>query len=111
MTEYRAHFDATVEFSNGGGLTAEAFRIDLPGATATDFWGTAGVDIHQLPAEWVMPATAMVDAALAGFDQGEFATIPALPELADWTAFEAARGALTPNLSRSWPAKRYGVPA
>ena len=35
MTEYRAHFDATVEFSNGGGLTAEAFRIDLPGATAT----------------------------------------------------------------------------
>jgi len=83
----------------------------MPGATATDFWGTAGVDIHQLPTEWVMPATAMVDAALAGLDQGEFATIPALPELADWTAFEAARGALTPNLSRSWPAARYGVPA
>ena len=30
MTEYRAHFDATVEFTNGGGLTANAFRLDLP---------------------------------------------------------------------------------
>jgi kynurenine formamidase len=30
MTEYRAHFDATVQFSNGGGLTATGFRLDLP---------------------------------------------------------------------------------
>lgn len=30
MTEYRAHFDASVVFVNGGGLTAEAFRLDLP---------------------------------------------------------------------------------
>ncbi|MGV8886412.1 MAG: cyclase family protein [Microbacteriaceae bacterium] len=30
MTEYRAHFDANVEFSNGGGLTANAFRLDVP---------------------------------------------------------------------------------
>jgi len=28
--EYRAHFDARVTFANGGGLTAEAFRLDLP---------------------------------------------------------------------------------
>ena len=34
MTEYRAHFDATVEFTNGGGLTANAFRLDLPSADA-----------------------------------------------------------------------------
>ncbi|MGN6200414.1 cyclase family protein [Humibacter sp.] len=32
MTEYRAHFDATVEFVNGGSLTAEGFRLDLPSA-------------------------------------------------------------------------------
>ena len=31
MREYRAHFDARVEFANGGGLTAEAFRLDVPG--------------------------------------------------------------------------------
>lgn len=30
MPEYRAHFDAVVEFANGGSLTAEGFRIDLP---------------------------------------------------------------------------------
>ena len=30
--EYRAHFDARIEFANGGGLTAEAFRLDLPSA-------------------------------------------------------------------------------
>jgi kynurenine formamidase len=32
MAEYRAHFDATVEFVNGGSLTAEGFRLDLPSA-------------------------------------------------------------------------------
>ena len=31
MTEYRAHFNAEVEFANGGRLTAEGFRLDLPG--------------------------------------------------------------------------------
>ena len=30
--EYRAQFDATVTFSNGGGLTARDFRIDVPHA-------------------------------------------------------------------------------
>lgn len=30
MPEYRAHFDATVEFVNGGSITAEGFRLDLP---------------------------------------------------------------------------------
>jgi len=30
--QYRAHFDARVEFVNGGYLTAEGFRLDLPTA-------------------------------------------------------------------------------
>jgi kynurenine formamidase len=30
MTEYRASFDATVSFSNGGDLTAHGFRVDVP---------------------------------------------------------------------------------
>jgi hypothetical protein len=54
-----------------------------------------------------MNADEMVDAALAGFDQGEFITIPSLPDLADWEAYEAARRKLIPNLSRSSPAGRY----
>ena len=30
MTEYRASFDATIRFSNGGDLTAHGFRVDVP---------------------------------------------------------------------------------
>ena len=83
-------------------------QVVLPGATATDFWEVVGVPIERLPAGWVMPATAMVDAALAGLDQGEFATIPALPDTSDWRDYEAARQKLIPNLSVSVPAARYG---
>ena len=36
MTEYRAHFDAEIDFVNGGGLRAEAFRLDLPSADLTE---------------------------------------------------------------------------
>jgi kynurenine formamidase len=33
MTEYRASFDADITFSNGGGLSAQGFRLDLPGSS------------------------------------------------------------------------------
>ena len=79
----------------------------LPGATATEFWGIAGTPLEHLPDEIVMSAEDMVDAALTGFDQGELVTIPALPDTADWDAYEAARQNLLPNLSRSSPAARY----
>jgi arylformamidase len=36
VTEYRAHFGADVEFVNGGRLTAEGFRLDLPGPKLSD---------------------------------------------------------------------------
>jgi short-subunit dehydrogenase len=49
----------------------------------------------------------MVDAALAGLDQGELITIPSLPDAADWEAYESARQKLAPNLSRKIPAARY----
>ena len=78
-----------------------------PGATATDFWDIAGTPIQHLPGEIVMTAEAMVDAALAGLDMGEFVTIPSLPDIADLHAYEAARQKLMPNLSRQVPAARY----
>jgi short-subunit dehydrogenase len=84
-------------------------QVVLPGATATPLWGKAGVAIESLPAEWVMSTEDMVDASLAGLDQGEFATIPALPNAGDFDAYEKARLALAPNLSRKYPADRYGV--
>jgi short-subunit dehydrogenase len=92
-------------------LASKGIRIQavLPGATATDFWDTAGLPIQNLPQGIVMSAEAMVDAALAGYRQGEFITIPSLPDKADWDAFEAARRALAPNISHVHPAERYGV--
>lgn len=79
----------------------------LPGATSTDFWNVAGTPVEHLPDSIVMKAEDMVDAALAGLRQGESVTLPSLPDVADWTAFEAARRALGPGLSRSAPAARY----
>lgn len=82
----------------------------LPGATATKFWDTAGGSIEALPSELVMRADDLVDAALAGFDQGEFITIPSLPDAADWNTYEAARQTLIPKLSLSASADRYHIP-
>jgi uncharacterized protein len=86
-------------------------QVVLPGATATPLWDKAGVPITNLPPEWVMTTEDMVDASLAGLDQGEFVTIPALPNVADFEAYEKARLALAPNLSRKNPADRYAVAA
>jgi short-subunit dehydrogenase len=82
-------------------------QVVLPGATATEFWDKAGTPIEQLSAQIVMSRENLVDAALAGFDMGEFATVPSLPDAADWDAFEAARVALGPDLSHTQPAQRY----
>lgn len=92
-------------------LTDKNIRVQavLPGATATEFWGIAGMPVEHLPGEIVMSAEAMVDASLKGFDQGEFATIPALEDAALLQAHEDARQAMMPHLSRSVPAARYGV--
>ncbi|NYH12206.1 SDR family NAD(P)-dependent oxidoreductase [Pseudomonas moraviensis] len=83
----------------------------LPGATATEFWGVAGTPLEHLPEAIVMRAEDMVDAALSGLDQGEFITIPALAEIADLDAYEAARQKLLPNLSLSAAAARYRTEA
>jgi uncharacterized protein len=91
---------------NGKGIRVQAV---LPGATRTPLWSLAGIDVDTALKGRVMDAGDMVDAALAGFDLGEFATVPSLPELKDWNAFEAAREALKPNLSLAEPARRYGV--
>jgi short-subunit dehydrogenase len=83
----------------------------LPGVTATPFWDRAKFPVGNLPAELVMATEEMVDASLAGLDQGELITIPALPNIGDWDKFEEARKALGPNLTRQHSAARYGISA
>ncbi|MCU1748488.1 SDR family NAD(P)-dependent oxidoreductase [Pseudomonas sp. 6D_7.1_Bac1] len=92
-----------VELS-GSGVQVQAV---LPGVTRTEIWERSGIDASAIPAEMVMEAGEMVDAALSGFDQGELITIPSLPDAADWNAFVTARHALGPNLSKSAAAARY----
>jgi short-subunit dehydrogenase len=91
----------------GKGVQVQAV---LPGATASEFWGRAGIGGHQnLPSQIVMSPEELVDASLAGFDSGELVTIPSLPEVADWEKFNTARVALGPNLSHKHAAERYAV--
>ncbi|MEY9594799.1 short-subunit dehydrogenase [Bradyrhizobium yuanmingense] len=61
-------------------LAGKGIRVQavLQGATATEFWDIAGTPVHQLPAQIVMSADDLVDAALAGLDLGETVTIPSL---------------------------------
>lgn len=90
-------------------LAQKGVRVQtvMPGATATDFWDISGMPLSGVPAENTMSPVAMVDAALAGLDIGEAVTIPSLPALSDWAAYEVARKALGPGLSRAEPAERY----
>ena len=94
-------------------LAGSNIRIQavLPGAVATDFWGIAGTPVDQLPSDVVMTTDDVVDAALAGLDLGELVTIPSLPDIDDWKAYEAARQHMIPKLSLRSPALRYGVTA
>jgi short-subunit dehydrogenase len=92
-------------------LAEKGVRVQavLPGAIATEFWDVAGLPVSNLPAEIVMSAPDLVDAALAGLDQGETVTIPSLEDKSEWDAYDAARRAMAGKLSRTKPATRYYV--
>jgi uncharacterized protein len=79
----------------------------LPSSTATDLWEKTGLHYSKLPAGTVMSTEDMVDAALAGLDQGEVVTIPPLQDGDDWTRFDSARRAFAPKFANSAPAPRY----
>ncbi len=92
-------------------LASKGVRVQvvLPGATATPFWDVAGMPVSDLPDDFVMTTDHLVDAALAGLDMGEVYTIPSLADIAQFDAYEAARLAMVPNLSKAKPAARYGL--
>ncbi|WP_260705665.1 SDR family NAD(P)-dependent oxidoreductase [Edaphobacter flagellatus] len=77
----------------------------LPAATRTEIYERAGGDISKIPN--VMEVDDLVDAALVGFDRKELVTIPPVPDVEAWDAFEQARGVLAQGFSNSQPAARY----
>ena len=111
MTVYGASKACVLFLSQGLSLELSAkgvyVQAVLPAATRTEIWERSGIDASGIPAEMVMEAGEMVDAALAGLDQGEPTTIPSLPDAGEWQAFVAARHVMAPNLSRSAAASRY----
>lgn len=90
-------------------LADKGVRIQtvLPAATATEFWDVAGY-ARQKESASTMTADDLVDAALAGLDQGELVTIPTLHDGEEWTRWEADRRALAPKFANAKPAPRYG---
>ncbi|MEE3625186.1 SDR family oxidoreductase [Nitrospirillum sp. BR 11752] len=89
------------------GKTGVRFQAVLPGLTRTEIFDRVGKSFDDLDQSMVMEVGEMVDAALAGLDQGELVTIPSLPDPADFDAVSKARYALGPNLSRNHAASRY----
>src|SRR6266478_2887406 len=90
-------------------LADKGLRIQavLPAATATEIWESAGRPWQDLPPSIVMTPEDMVDAALAGLDQGELITLPSLQDGEEWTRFEAARRAISKQFGNSQPAPRF----
>ncbi|AHJ74423.1 SDR family NAD(P)-dependent oxidoreductase [Kosakonia sacchari] len=79
----------------------------LPAATATEIWGHSGITLDALPEGSVMTSEDLVDAALAGLDQGELVTVPPVEDLQLWDNWEAARLALFSASRNGKPASRY----
>lgn len=94
-------------------LADKGIRIQavLPAGTATPFWDKTGLSYENLPEGTVMSTEDMVDAALAGLDQGELVTLPSLPDGDEWTRFEAARREMSEHFFHSAPAPRYRIGA
>ncbi|WP_296953002.1 SDR family oxidoreductase [uncultured Massilia sp.] len=90
-------------------LAGKGVRVQavLPGVTATGFWDTLGHPLARLPADWIMDAGELVDAALAGLRRGEAVTIPGLHAPERWDAHEASRRALATLFGNARPAARY----
>lgn len=97
----------TLSQSLAAELTSKGIYIQavLPAATRTEIYERAGGDINQVPD--VMEVDDLVDAALIGFDRKELVTIPPVPDVAAWEAFEHARGVLASGFSNAKPAARY----
>jgi short-subunit dehydrogenase len=82
-------------------------QLVLPAATATDIWEISGVPLSALDPASIMTPENMVDAALAGLDQGEKITLPSVENIKLFEAYDAARMELLLASQTGKPASRY----
>jgi short-subunit dehydrogenase len=92
-------------------LSAKGIRIQavLPATTRTEFWDRAGKSSDSLSDATTMTPDDVVRAALAGLDQGEFVTIPALEDASLYQAYDDARNALGTGFANGKPASRFAI--
>jgi short-subunit dehydrogenase len=110
---YSATKAYVLQFTRGlqGELASTGVRMQavLPSVTETEIWteSVSGVPLSVMPRETVMSAEDLVDAALAGFDQGEAVTWPSVGDAGLWDTFDSARSALFAATRTGTPAARY----
>jgi uncharacterized protein len=90
------------EFAN----TGVKVQVVLPAATATELWDISGVPLAALTEGTVMSTENLVDASLAGLDQGESVTMPSVADAGLWEKYDAARSDLFAATQTSQPAPR-----
>ena len=110
-TLYSATKSYLLTFSRGlqGELAATGVRVQavLPAGTATEFYDHAGIPLSAFDPAAVMTTENLVDAALAGFDQGEEVTLPSVHDAGLWTTYDQAQAALFSATQVGVPAPRY----
>lgn len=89
--------------------TGVKVQLVLPASTATELWDLSGVPLAALNKSTLMSTDNMVDAALAGLDQGETITWPSVADAGLWARYDAARSELFAGTQAGTPAPRYQV--
>jgi len=89
--------------------TGVKVQVVLPATTSTELWDIAGIPLSQLNQSSIMTAENLVDASLAGYDQGEAVTLPSVDDSRLWDVYDAARSNLFAATQTGQPASRYGV--
>lgn len=89
--------------------TGVKVQVVLPASTATEIWDESGIPLSALEQASIMTTEHLVDAALAGFDQGEQVTLPSVADATLWDTFDAARQELFDATQVGQPAPRYTI--
>lgn len=89
--------------------TGVKVQLVLPASTSTEIWDLSGVPLAALSKETVMTTEQMVDAALAGLDQGEPITWPSVADASLWEKYDAVRAELFAGTQAGTPAPRYRI--
>jgi short-subunit dehydrogenase len=85
-------------------------QLVMPGPIRTEFFTSQGLDDSVFPDSTYLTADQLVDAALAGAEAGETATVPSMADLAVWDRLEDARKAFMTVVSSGAVAPRYLQP-